>query len=333
MINVNKPGLMTSIQDLGRYGFQKDGVIVSGVMDPLSHRLANLLVGNEENEATLEITLLGPVLHFKEDALIALCGGNLTPLINGKPVRMWRAIYIKSGSELRFGNCKSGCRTYLAAAGGLDISKVMGSRSTYLRAGIGGFNGRALEKDDEIGIKPQRECSLKVTARLKKKAGEAAFCEEQWSPGPELKVDVDDRRPIRVLKGRQYRLFKKNSQEQFFGDSFEILPQSDRMGYRLKGPVLSLENEEEMLSEAVSFGTVQVPSEGNPIVLLADRQTTGGYPKIGQIATVDLPRMAQYKPGEKITFEEISHREAEKLLLDEQESIQNLKRGIQLKWR
>ena len=154
MISIMKPGLLTSIQDLGRYTYQKYGVIASGVMDQLAHRIANLLVGNEENQPTMEITLLGPVLKFEKDSLISICGGDLSPSINGEPIRLWRTIFIKKGSLLKFGPCQMGCRAYLAVAGGFAVPEVMGSKSTYLRAGIGGYKGRALKTGDVL------ECHL-----------------------------------------------------------------------------------------------------------------------------------------------------------------------------
>lgn len=150
MIKVLKPGLLSSIQDLGRTGYQKFGVIASGAMDPFSHRMANLLSGNEENDSALEITMMGPTLTFEEDTLISICGGDLSPSINGQPIRTWRSIFVKKGSELKFGACKKGCRAYLAVSGGFSVLEVMNSRSTYLRAGIGGFKGRALKAGDVL---------------------------------------------------------------------------------------------------------------------------------------------------------------------------------------
>ncbi|WP_272466534.1 biotin-dependent carboxyltransferase family protein [Terrihalobacillus insolitus] len=333
MISLTKPGLLTSVQDLGRYGFQKYGVITSGVMDQLAHRTSNLLVGNEENEATIELTLLGPVIDFEEDKLISICGGNLSPSINGEPVRLWRPILVKEGSQLRFGQCISGCRAYLAIAGGIGVPNVMDSKSTYLRAGLGGFKGRALNVGDKLETKHINDVSARMIDELSKCSGDENFAETDWSVASDLFPSYEKIPSIRVMKGRQYHLFSKESQDTFFSQPFEITPQSDRMGYRLKGPSLSLEEASEMLSEAVNFGTIQVPSDGNPIVLLADRQTTGGYPKIGQIATVDLPLMAQLKPGDLVRFVEVSHEEAQHLYLEREMKIQQLKQGILLKLR
>ncbi|PKR83336.1 biotin-dependent carboxyltransferase family protein [Heyndrickxia camelliae] len=331
MITIKKPGLLTSIQDLGRYGYQKYGIIVSGAMDSFSHRIANLLVGNEENAPTLEITLLGPVLEFHEDTLISLCGGDLTPLINGKPISMWRTIYVKKGSELRFGKPKEGCRVYLAVAGGFSVPTVMGSKSTYISAGIGGFKGRALVAGDQVSVCNQSLLSSKIMLQMKKQAEDESFAEMEWSVASNFIPMFKKEQTIRVMRGRQFSLFTYKSQKDIFSKTFEVTTHSDRMGYRLKGETLSLEHPTEMLSEAVSFGTIQVPSDGNPIILLADRQTTGGYPKIGQVAAVDLSLLAQAKPGDMIRFSEITDEEAQLLLIHRERKLQELKKGILLK--
>jgi antagonist of KipI len=333
MLRVLKPGLLTSVQDLGRSGYQKYGVIASGVMDQLAHRLSNILVGNEENEATLEITLLGPVIQFEKNALIAICGGDLSPSIDGIPIKMWRPIYIKKGRQLSFGHAAAGARSYLAVAGGFDIPEVMGSKSTYLRANIGGFHGRALNSGDSISFNPHGDFSQLKLDYLSGQAESEPFTEMDWSVSSDL-IPLHRRDPsIRVIRGRQFDLFSEDSKTKLFQEPFLVTPQSDRMGYRLKGPSLQLEKPEEMISEAVNFGTIQVPSEGNPIILLADRQTTGGYPKIGQIATVDLPLIVQAKPGDHIRFKEISHEKAQALYLKREENINKLKQGILLKFR
>ncbi|WP_174732436.1 biotin-dependent carboxyltransferase family protein [Mesobacillus harenae] len=330
MIKILKPGLLSSIQDLGRYGYQKYGVIASGVMDPLAHRLANLLVGNNELEPTMEISLLGPTIQFEEDMLISIAGADLSPTINGEAVSPWRPIFVKKGAELKFGYAKYGCRAYLAAAGGFAVPSVMESKSTYLRAEIGGYNGRALKEGDILKVTPPSVLSQKIFESLK---GNQLFTEMDWTVAADLLPDLADQSRIRVIPGRQFSLFNKDSQIAIFNDPFEVTAQSDRMGYRLKGKEMALEKQEDMISEAVSFGSIQVPPDGNPIVLLADRQTTGGYPKIGQIATVDLPLIAQAKPGDSISFTEVTHEEAQRLYLEREEKIQQLKQGIKLKFR
>ncbi|PLT30757.1 biotin-dependent carboxyltransferase family protein [Peribacillus deserti] len=332
MIRIMKPGLLTSIQDLGRYGYQKYGVISSGVMDQLAHRIANLLVGNSENEATLELTLIGPALRFERDTLISICGADLSPAIDGIPVQLWKTIYIKSGSLLTFGRNQSGCRAYIAAAGGFSVPDVMGSKSTYLRAGIGGFEGRSLNTGDEVLFGMQSSLSAKMMDYLRKQQTDQPFSQLDWSVSSGLISFYKSNTKIRIIKGRQFDWFTKDSQKAFFSVPFQVTPQSDRMGYRLNGSKLEVENKAEMISEAVSFGTVQVPSNGSPIVLMADRQTTGGYPKIGQVPAVDLPLLAQAKPGDSLAFEEIPLEAAQNLYLKREQEIQHLKQGIILKF-
>ncbi|MDQ0271887.1 biotin-dependent carboxyltransferase family protein [Cytobacillus purgationiresistens] len=331
MITIIKPGLLTSIQDLGRYGYQKYGVIASGVMDPIAHRVANLLVGNEENESTIEMTLIGPTIQFHQDTLIAICGGDLSPAINGKPIGLWRPIFVKKGSELAFGKCQAGCRAYLAVAGGFSIQSVMESKSTYLRAEIGGYKGRAFKKGDVIHLGQPSELSSKMVQAYKSHLS-SDFFSDAWTVDAGFIPIYQKKSAIRVLQGRHYHLFSKESHKKLYTEGFEVSPQSDRMGYRLMGPSLTLEKPEEMISEAVAFGTIQVPPGGDSIILLADRQTTGGYPKIAQVATVDLPFLAQAKPGDQLHFTEITHDEAQRLILERERELQALKQGIQLKF-
>lgn len=333
MIKVLKPGLLSSIQDLGRTGYQKFGVIASGAMDPFSHRMANLLSGNEENDPALEITMMGPTLTFEEDTLISICGGDLSPSINGQPIRTWRSVFVKKGSELKFGGCQKGCRAYLAVSGGFAVPEVMNSKSTYLRAGIGGFKGRALKAGDLLETGKPSLQSLKMKDFLSKQLLDKAFVENDWGIASKLIPETVGNPEIRITRGRQFDLFTHESRIQLFNHAFEVTAQSDRMGYRLKGPALALSEHAEQISEAVNFGSIQVPPDGNPIVLLADRQTTGGYPKIGQVAAVDLPLLAQAKPGDALRFAEISNEQAQQLLIKREMKLKELKQGIFLKTR
>ncbi|MGF3104152.1 biotin-dependent carboxyltransferase family protein [Rossellomorea sp. DUT-2] len=332
MINVMKPGLLSTIQDLGRYGYQKYGVIVSGSMDPLAHKISNLLVGNDENEATLEMTLMGPTLEFRETTLISICGGDLSPTIDGKPVPLRRSLLIKAGSVLKFGACKSGCRSYLAIAGGFNVETVMNSKSTYVRAGIGGLNGRSLKEGDHLEPGTIKKESENIIEYLLPYLEGNDFTEIEWSISSEFISAYQQKKNIRVIPGSEYDLFSPESREHFFSEPFKVSAQSDRMGYRLEGPSLHLEKDYDMISEAVAFGTIQVPSNGKAIVLLADRQTTGGYPRIGQIASVDLPLIAQAKPGEELTFTIVSHEKAQELYIDRERQVRHLKQGVALKF-
>jgi len=330
-IKVLTPGLLTSIQDLGRYGYQKFGVIVSGAMDSYSLRLANILVGNAEGEGALEISLMGPSVQMEEDIILAITGGNLSPTIDGKPVPMWRPVYVTKGSILKFGACRAGCRCYLAVAGGYDIPLVMNSASTYLRAGIGGFQGRGLEVGDVLPIKELSEQSLRLLEKLVKKIGLDPFIATAWYIGSRHIPKDPQHVTIRVVEGRQFEYFTAASQKDLLNSPFQVTTQSDRMGYRLSGPTINLVKPLEMISEAVALGTVQVPPDGNPIILLADRQSVGGYPKIAQVATVDVATVAQTKPNGKIWFERISLDQAEELYCAREKTIQELAIAIGFK--
>lgn len=323
MIKVIKPGMLTTIQDLGRTGYQKFGVVQSGAMDPFAHRIANLLVGNPENEAAIEITVTGPVLEFQTDALIAICGGRFHAYLNGKPIGLWRPIRVENGSELRIKQAETGCRAYLAVAGGFSVPTVLKSKSTYLRARIGGFQGRTLKAGDEIQVGMPGELSKQLQSLF-----EDGSLQASWSVSKTIMPDYGTFPTIRVIKGRHAELFTDESIQEFFRKPYRISRDSDRMGYRLEGPGLEFKRAQEMLSESVCFGTVQVPSGGQPIVLLADRQTTGGYSKIAQIAAVDLPLMAQLKLGDKVRFQEISLEEAQALYIDREKQIRLLKKSI-----
>ena len=319
-LEILKPGLLTTIQDTGRHGFQKDGIIVSGAMDTFALRVANLLVGNAQHEAALEITLTGPTIRFTQDQLIALSGADLSPTINGESIAMWRPIHVRQGSTLAFKAPKRGCRSYLAVAGGLDLPQVMGSYATYLRAGIGGFRGRALHAGDLI---PCRNCDEQGTTQ--------SFTSSTWTPDPQLYPNYQPSPVIRAIKGPEFELFSETSRSQIWTERFQVSVQSDRMGYCLQGVSLYLEEAAELISTAVTFGTVQVPPEGKPIVLMADHQTTGGYPRILQVISADLPILAQVVPGQTISFEEVTLEEAQQLYIRQEQHLAQLARAIQLK--
>ncbi|WP_112181954.1 biotin-dependent carboxyltransferase family protein [Paraliobacillus zengyii] len=334
MIHIIKPGLLTSVQDLGRFGFQRYGVISSGAMDLYAHRVANLLVGNEVNHATLEITLLGPIIEFQQDTLISICGANLSPTIFGNPIHNNRPILVKAGSILRFGSAKQGCRAYLAIAGGIQVDPIMKSKSTYLRAGIGGHQGRALRKGDQLLIGSKTVDNNKLETELARFSHRLTDYEEaKWSFDPLLFDQNNSTNRIRAIKGRQYDWFSQESQQAFVNKTFKILADSDRMGYRLKGEIIKRNNTSELISEAVTMGTIQVPSDGNPIVLLADGQTTGGYPKIGEVISIDIPLLSQAKPGDKVKFEWITLAKAQKLYMEREQLMNQLEIGIALHLR
>ncbi len=326
-LNIIRPGLMTTLQDTGRHGYQKIGVIPSGAMDLYSLRLANILVGNDENEAALEITLTGPTIEFTADVLIAITGGDFQPVIDGQKVPMLRPVAVKAGAILRFGSSRIGCRAYLAVAGGYDVPPVMGSKSTYLRAGFGGMDGRALRSGDMLNTKEPGEYGTKMMFNLLSR-GAHSFAHAKWGISMVHTTKDRLRRPIRVTAGLQYDAFTEKAKYDFFGTDFLITTQSDRMGYRLNGPKLELKAPLEMISEVAGLGTIQVPPNGMPIILMADHQTTAGYPVIGQVALVDVARVAQLKPGDRMYFRFISNEEGERLFIEMEQCMENIKIAV-----
>jgi antagonist of KipI len=308
-LKIVKPGVLSTIQDTGRRGYQKFGIIESGAMDHFALKAANILVGNVPNEAVIESTILGPTIYFDAPTLISICGGDFTATINGHVVPQWRPVFLEEGSILKMGSAKTGIRAYIAVSGGFDLPKEMDSRSTYLRAGIGGFHGRALQAGDVLN--PRQEIASSIVNKFQVMAdNEKPFMTSSKFISIWARPNYSSNPYIRVIKGAQFDLFTEESKVAFFNNSFKVLPDSDRMGYRLEGKPLELTAAKEMVSEAVSFGTIQVPSNGQPIVLMADHQTTGGYPKIAHVISVDLPLMAQLNFGSEVRFKEVSLQEA-----------------------
>lgn len=327
-IHVLKPGVYTTLQDeQGRIGYRSNGVPVSGAMDRWSAALANRLVGNSSEAALLEITWVGPTLHFQRNAWISICGGDLSVHLDGQQVPMWRPVYIPSGSMLRIGSFRKGCRAYLAVHGGFQTKPVLGSSSTYVRAKLGGKEGRPLLADDHL--------------ELRDDAGDMFLCEQMAEKGnfdqlyyPKWhapKLDWPDQPVIRMMKGREAEWFGLESFEKFLGGIYTIQSASDRMGYRLSGEVIQRDSTFQMTSEPVVMGTIQVPPDGNPIILMADGQTTGGYPRIAQVAAVDLPVLAQQPPGTKLRFQLIDWEEAMELLHEKRKYWNAIVQGLKLK--
>lgn len=327
-ILVNKPGLQTTVQDLGRVGYMSQGVSVTGVMDSRSMRISNMLVGNSEEEAVLEMTVNGPVLTFEDDRLIAVTGGGMLPVMNGKRLQLNTPLYVPSGTQLYFEPTRTGCRAYLAVSGGFNIPLVMGSKSTYLRAGFGGYEGRALQKEDRLSLHPMPETGKQFMEQL---ASENERVSPSWRV-TNTHISHQTTTVIRVLKGTHFDRFTEESQDAFFQSSFQISTQSDRMGYRLEtDQTIELAESFELLSEAVTLGTVQLPPGGKPIILLADRQSTGGYPRIAQVMIVDIPKLAQLRPGDSITFQEVSLQEAEQVYMQNERDLAEIRTAIFLK--
>lgn len=325
-VKVLQPGMLATIQDLGRHGLQKFGVIVGGAMDSNSLRIANLLVGNSEGEGAIEVTLFGTSLLFESDELIAITGGNLQPTIDGKEVPMWQPILIRKESVLKFNAAISGSRTYVSFSGGIQVPEVMGSKSTYIRAEIGGFQGRKLQKNDVFECDKRTESGEDLFNQLQKKANYLS-----WSVYYAPFVTLNKTQTIRIIRGSEYERFDEESLQKFFSTPYTISTHSDRMGYRLEGEEIQLKEPFELLSEGVTFGTIQVPSNGQPIILMADRQTTGGYPKIGQVISADLPSLAQMQANGQVYFKEVTLEEAQRALIHQEKEMNELAFGLRLK--
>jgi antagonist of KipI len=330
-LSILRPGLLTTVQDLGRYGYQQDGIVVSGAMDATALRVANLLVGNAENAAGLEITLLGPRIRFEADHLIAFTGAHLSPTLNGQPVGLNRPVWVAASTELAFGAPVAGSRAYLAVSGGFDIAPVLGSQATYLRAGFGGLHGRALQAGDVIPCNGPSPTGQRLMKTLAAAAAQIGWAAAAWTPGPELGPTARSRPIIRAIRGPEYDQFTPESQRAFWQQPFVVTTEADRMGYRLQGPALARHTDIELLSSAVAFGTVQVPAGGQPIVLLADHQTTGGYPRLAQVISADFSALAQVAPGQSIRFAEVSLVEAQALYLAQERRLLALKKAIDFK--
>jgi len=289
--------LLTTVQDLGRYGYERYGVPVSGAMDQFALRAANLLVGNPPHAAALEITLAGPTLRATDKCLIAVTGADLSLRVNDWEMPPWMAIFVRQGWTITFGDRKSGCRAYLAVAGGIDVMPIMGSRSTYLSGGFGGVEGRALRQGDVIPVGV-------VPFHLPERAGR--------SFPSNLVPDYSDAPEIHVVLGPQDDYFTDEGMATFLSGEYQVGPTSDRMGYRLQGPEIAHKGRADVISDGIPLGAVQVPADRQPIVMMADRQTTGGYPKIATVISADIPLLAQCLPGQStVRFEAIGVEEAQ----------------------
>lgn len=327
-IEVTRPGLFATIQDTGRYGMQKYGVVVSGAQDVFSLQVANLLVGNELHEAAIEIAMYGSSYVFTEDHMIAITGANLQPTIDGKPVPLWRPVFVPKNSEIVFGSATQGTYAYMAIAGSLCIEAQYGSKSTYTRAKIGGIGGRALQKNDQIFIGKLTEMQQHMLTELKEKGRAPSWFAKYDDMLPFAKSET-----LYVLEGSEFKDFTEDSIAAFVTHDYMLTSRADRMGYAFEGPQLKRYDSRELLSEGVTYGTVQVPSNGQPIVLMADRQTTGGYPKLAQVISAHLPRLSQIQPKQHAHFEFVSIEKAEQTYISMYQFIYKLKRSIAYRLR
>jgi len=303
--------ILATIQDFGRYGYQNSGVTVSGVVDRRSAGTANVLVNNDIKEAVIEFMLVGPTIRFTSTAHIAITGADFSPKVNGNPVPNYKAIKVFEGDVLEFGFAKGGVWGYIAFAEKLDVPLVMGSRSTNTRTGIGGIHGRALEEGDEIEFRDR----IKSLPKMEKR-----------------QLPVEDfsakEKEIRVILGLQQDAFTSKGIETFLNSSYRPTSECDRMGYRMDGPEIEHVNGADITSDGISLGAIQIPGSGTPIVMLTDRQTTGGYTKIGTVIGVDIPDFVQSVAGTEIHFKEITVVEAQDLYIEQFERFDRLKKEL-----
>ena len=309
-IVVQAPGLLTTVQDLGREGFGPIGISPSGAADAVSLRIGNRLVGNPEGAAALEMTLVGGAFTFEDAAVIAVTGADFGASIDSVPLPMWSSIEIQSGQTVALGPSRSGARAYLCIQGGVAVEPFLGSASTHVLSGLGGFEGRALRKGD------------------RPKLGAATPSFRKRTIAPKMLEHLHARKGMRVTDGPQSDWFAKSAWNTFCESAFRVTEQSNRMGIRLEGPPIPLDSPREMITEGVSLGAVQVPPSGQPIILFVEQQTTGGYPKIANVISADVHSLGQLRPRDSIRFERIEMSAARSLLM-EQEALLASKELIQ----
>ena len=308
---IKKAGMLTSVQDLGRWGYQSSGVPVAGAMDLPALRLGNTMLGNPEDAAALEVTLLGPDIEVRGEGAAVFTGADLGFSVNGKAAGSWNTVLLKDGDVITFKGPKGkGCRGNLCFSGGVDIPSVMGSRSTYMRAKIGGVEGRALKNGDVIKVgEPsplwKRLCGFQIPE--------------------ELHMAQDPEAPLALITGLQEDAFTEEGKMLLFESEYTITSESDRMGCRLEGPKIGhTEKGADIVSDAIPLGAVQIPGHGMPIIMLADRQTTGGYTKIGVLSPLSIEALVQKMPGYKVRFRKADVHEG----ADEQKRIRDAVRRV-----
>jgi biotin-dependent carboxylase uncharacterized domain len=318
-LKVLRPGPLTTVQDLGRPGHLGDGVSLGGALDRQAARIANLLIRNPETAALLEITLGNAAFQFQDDRVLAWCGAKCQVEIDGAQVPPGHAIELRGGGDLTIGPAKLGCRVWLAISGGIEVVPILGSRSTDLRASFGGFEGRALRAGDELPLGKSSHSSP------------SGIRVSDWSAPAEWSQTASRQPCLRVVRGAEWDEFTPTSQSAFQKNPFTVNPQSDRMGVRLEGAGLARKEPNERLSEPVAAGTIQVPNDGGPIILLGDCQTIGGYPKIAHVITVDLPLAAQLCPNDLVSFREVSAAYATLLFRARERDLERFRVGLQLR--
>jgi len=307
---IKKPGILTTVQDLGRRGWRRFGVNPNGAMDPVAARIANILVGNDDNTSLLEIHFPAAEIEFERDAILSICGGDLGAEIDGTEIAPWRAFAAKAGTTLRFGRKIAGERVYLAVRGGFEVPVWLGSSSTNLAANIGGYQGRRLQARDKLEV--GEHASLQGGSRL---PAVSTSLRPHYSRFP----------TVRIIPGAEFEYLSDRGRESLLGQDFSISNRSNRMGFRLDGVPITLEKPHEFISAAVCFGTVQLLPDGQVIVLMADQQTAGGYPRIAHVVSHDLPLVGQLGAGDKIAFHLIELVEAEQLAVQFEKELSLLR--------
>lgn len=320
---INK-GFSAAIQDLGRPGYQRFGVIVGGVMDAPSAKLANWLVGNNRGAAVIEFSFLGPAVRFEQETLFAITGALCQPRLDERAIGCGRPVVAHPGQILQVGGVSSGSRGYIAFAGGMDTPPWLGSRSTYERAGQGGWHGRSLREQDSVPVGRLTDFQQRLLHKL---AASTTDC--NWFAS--LRRAYKRPAVIRVMRDVHWPLFTEKSRTAFLETDYQVTRASDRMGYRLEGMSIQLQQKRDIYSEAVAFGSIQVPPNGQPIILMADHQSTGGYPRIAHVAAVDLPLLGQLPPGSRMHFRELAVDQAERLLLEQMEELDGLQKYVRKK--
>jgi antagonist of KipI len=330
-IDITRAGFLTSVQDLGRLGFRQFGVSVGGALDSHGLRVANLLVGNDESAAGLEITLGGLRFRFVDDRIVAWCGGGFDVRLGSTSVAAGHAALVRAGQELMFNQPKVGCRCWLGISGEIDVPIVLGSRSTDLRTNFGGFDGRALRDGDTLPLGRNSERAKTLINTL----GEEKIA--HWKPPHDWSSPAQREPALRFIRGVDWNRFDDVAIQRFTNEEFSVTAEADRMGARLDGPELkrgdnvaglAAASSMDLISEAVVPGTIQVPPGGKPIVLLGDCQTIGGYPKIAHVISVDLPIAAQLRVGDRVRFREVSLTEAHQLLAERERDLAEFRVGI-----
>jgi antagonist of KipI len=324
-LKILKAGMLDTIQDHGRHGYQQVGINPTGVMDKYAAAIANILVGNSLNEAVIEMHFPAASILFEYPALIAISGADFNAGINGNPIPNNHPVFVNKNSTLQFLSLKNKSRCYLAIKGGMKLSKWLNSYSTNLKAEAGGFAGRRLLKDDVIELKEKPDTN-KIDDSDPITTGFKIF---PWKANEDFGIEATTE--LMIIKGGEWDWLDENSQEKFLKNPFFISHNSDRMGYRLASEPLHSITKAELVSSAVSFGTIQLLPDGQLIILMADHQTTGGYPRLGNIISAHLPMLAQMKAGDKIQFNFTDHQAAESLILKQQQHLTQLEIACKLR--